>query len=95
LVAHGQISVLPIRDRLSGDIPDQSIKQAEGQIVHGDVHSGCLERSDAACQIVGIIEWVDPEGLLVRERKPGVLQSHQGDVVDEGQIASQPFAGLL
>ena len=71
------------------------IQQAKGQVVDGHVYPGCSQGLDAAREIARIIERVDPKKLLIGECKARILKPHEGDVVDEGEIASEPFTGLL
>ena len=53
-----------------------------------------FERLDAGRKITRIIDRVYPEQFLVGQRETCVFQTHEGDVIDEREVASKPLASL-
>ena len=93
-MAFRQVSILPIGDRLHRDVPYLAREQTKGKIVDRDVHSSRSHHIDATSQIGLVIEWVDPQQILIGEREARVFHAHQCDVIDERQITGEPSAGF-
>ena len=72
-VAYRQVGVLPVRDRLNRDIPNQPIQHAERQVVDRYVHSSGFERSDPLSEVFSVVEWVNPKRVLIGEGKTRIF----------------------
>ncbi len=55
----------------------------------------CFEHLDTVREVVRVVEGIDPKEFLVSKREAGILEPHEGDVIDEGEVAGEPFTGLL
>ena len=89
-----QILVLPITNRFPIDTIHIPIYYAQLMIVDRGIHPIRGQHIHGLAQGVLIIVGIDPQGIEIRSRESRDLKTHQGNVINEQQIAANEFAGL-
>src|SRR5258707_15622086 len=86
--------VLPIRYRLQRMRPDRTGQYTLRKIINRNILPGGNQVINSFRQPFAIVHGIHPEHRIVRDGKAGVFESHQRDMIDEGQIAGNPLARL-
>jgi hypothetical protein len=90
-IALGDVRVFPIRNGLRSIRPYGSGKHATLKIVDRYAYLARCQDVDRFCELFPIIHRVNPQEFVIGNRKPGVFQAHQRDVVNEWQISREPL----
>lgn len=78
--------VLPVRNALPVEGIERGLKHAERKVVDRYGQATNIQKVSCLIELLLVVQWIDPQLVIVLLRQPHVLDAHQGNVLNEGHV---------